>query len=583
MLIREMVKKYFRWTVALVGVMFVCGCLAPSQRQGERLNTASSPLDGGYRSLLEDPQAKAWFGYSRYRMLGHAGRWDDALSAINDALVFDPQSSVLQLELARTRLKLKQPQAAVAVLKNLLEAEPDNLEARELIGNLYSYLNQYDNAAESYRELLSHYPGHVPVEMMLAAALKGAGRGEEALEVLDGVLQRNPQQYNAQLLRAAVLTLLERRDEALEQYREVLDSYPDHIQTLLSYGRLLGEREGDAEEVLYLDALERNPQATGVRQRLGQLYLLRDNYAAAYQQFRLLLEQFPDNSRLLARVSMLAFRLERWPEVEQGIRQLRRLDSERDPQHYYLAVALAGQDRYDEAIGELEQIPDEEVKSAEVALQLSYYYSRVGRTEDATALLQGLIDKGQTSVDIYYYLAVFEVELKHYEKARRTLKAGLIDHPGNTRLLYQLGIVQEKTGETERAASTMLQILDIDGDHADALNYLAYFQAELGEDLLLALTRARRAYELMPRGYIADTLGWVLYKLERYDESLIYLSKAGEEIRDDAVVMEHLGDVYYKLQRRQEAWDSYHRAFELNSENRDARERLEQKRKDIAL
>ena len=55
-------------------------------------------------------------------------------------------------------------------------------------------------------------------------------------------------------------------------------------------------------------------------------------------------------------------------------------------------------------------------------------------------------------------------------------------------------------------------------------------------------------------GYITDSLGWALYKLEKYDDAKIYLQKAVQLMPSDPIVNDHFADVLWmngkKLQAR---------------------------------
>ncbi len=94
----------------------------------------------------------------------------------------------------------------------------------------------------------------------------------------------------------------------------------------------------------------------------------------------------------------------------------------------------------------------------------------------------------------------------------------------------------------------MLKIIELDPDHFDALNYLGYSWAERNKNLPEALTMIEKALKIKPDApYIIDSLGWIYYKLERYEEALGQLKKAYESMKEDPTVLEHLGDVYLKL------------------------------------
>ena len=71
----------------------------------------------------------------------------------------------------------------------------------------------------------------------------------------------------------------------------------------------------------------------------------------------------------------------------------------------------------------------------------------------------------------------------------------------------------------------------------------------------------RKAAALQPSdGYIADSLGWVLYRMSRYDQAVPHLEKAVELMPYDPVINDHLGDAYWRVGRKLEARFQWQRA-----------------------
>jgi Flp pilus assembly protein TadD len=80
-----------------------------------------------------------------------------------------------------------------------------------------------------------------------------------------------------------------------------------------------------------------------------------------------------------------------------------------------------------------------------------------------------------------------------------------------------------------------------------------------------------------------DSLGWVYFKSGKYHEALKVLLKAAETVKDDPVVLEHLGDVYDKLGLREKARESWERSIEFHQKGEDEnlKKRVEEKIKDL--
>jgi len=173
-------------------------------------------------------------------------------------------------------------------------------------------------------------------------------------------------------------------------------------------------------------------------------------------------------------------------------------------------------------------------------------------------------------------LAALYEEQQDIPQALKALERGLRIFPGDGGLLYHQGVIHERGKNRDQAIAAMRQVIEIDPEHAEALNFLAYIYAEEGIHLDEALDLAGRALELKPEGHIIDTLGWVYFKLRRYGEARVELERAALLMPDDSVVQEHLGDVYRALKLWDKARRAYLRALELNPDNASVSEKLEE-------
>jgi len=135
----------------------------------------------------------------------------------------------------------------------------------------------------------------------------------------------------------------------------------------------------------------------------------------------------------------------------------------------------------------------------------------------------------------------------------------------NFQPLYFRAICYEREEQWENAVADFKQVLEIDSEDADTLNYLGYTWVDRGENLTEAFKMIETAVELQPEsGAIVDSLGWAHYKLGRYTEARKNLEKAAELTPNSATIIDHLGDVYWKLGRYREAGFQWERALEFD-------------------
>ncbi len=184
--------------------------------------------------------------------------------------------------------------------------------------------------------------------------------------------------------------------------------------------------------------------------------------------------------------------------------------------------------------------------------QLARIYVQEDNKEQALKLLSRAY-KDLASKDIYETFDYaeflknnekFEESIFHYDKVISEVKK---DHPLYVEATDGRGVAYERIGEWDKAEKDLLASLEINPDQAYVLNYLAYSWIEQGVKIKKSLNMLEKANKLRSNDpYITDSLGWALFKLERYKESKDYLQLAVKLLPGDPIVNDHYGDALWK-------------------------------------
>ena len=138
-------------------------------------------------------------------------------------------------------------------------------------------------------------------------------------------------------------------------------------------------------------------------------------------------------------------------------------------------------------------------------------------------------------------------------------------------LFYSRGISYERSDQWEEAEADFRHALTLAPDQPNVLNYLGYSLVEQNRNLDEALGMIQRAVAARPTsGYIVDSLGWVFYRLGRYEEAAAQVARAVELEPNDSIVNDHLGDVYWMVGRYREAEFQWSRALSFDAEPAEA-------------
>jgi Tfp pilus assembly protein PilF len=164
-------------------------------------------------------------------------------------------------------------------------------------------------------------------------------------------------------------------------------------------------------------------------------------------------------------------------------------------------------------------------------------------------------------------------EKKDYGTASDVLKMGIEKFPDQVQLRFFLGTIQDRLGNKDQVINNMKLVIEMDPNHVQGLNYLAFTYADSDKNLEEAEKLVRRALELEPQdGYILDTLGWVLYKKGQFNESIKILESAYKHQPNESIIAEHLGDAYNKHQMVEKARQMYQKAAETESDDEKLKE-----------
>jgi len=179
-----------------------------------------------------------------------------------------------------------------------------------------------------------------------------------------------------------------------------------------------------------------------------------------------------------------------------------------------------------------------------------------------------------TMGDVYRQMQQYNQAVISYSEAIRKMEP---NDPQLWYVYYVRGISYERIGDWPKSDADFRQSLELQPNRPQVLNYLGYSLVERRENLDEALAMIERAVALRPNsGYIVDSLGWVYYRLGRFEDAVEPMERATELMATDPIVNDHLGDVYWMVGRFHEARFQWQRALSFDPEETEA-ERIRRK------
>ena len=196
-----------------------------------------------------------------------------------------------------------------------------------------------------------------------------------------------------------------------------------------------------------------------------------------------------------------------------------------------------------------------------LALNYSFYLSY----DEAIININKLLEKNNNLYPIKKILADTHRIEKNYKLAIQLYNEMIERNENDLWSIYYLrGICFERLGQWDKAEKNFLKSLDLKPDSPNVLNYLAYGWVERNIRLDQSLEMLKAAYAANPESsYIIDSLAWAYFKKNNYTEAAKLMEKVIDIAPGEAISLDHLGDIYYAMNRKREAIHFWQQALEL--------------------
>jgi len=200
---------------------------------------------------------------------------------------------------------------------------------------------------------------------------------------------------------------------------------------------------------------------------------------------------------------------------------------------------------------------------AQSSLAINYLYN--SSYEDAENKILSIVENNNKNYSLKKILGDFYRYNKKYDLALSVYNEMIEENRGDVwNIYYMRGICFEQLGNWDLAEKDFLKSLEIKPDTPNVLNYLAYGWVEREIKLDRSLQMLEEAYEANPDSfYIIDSLAWAHFKKNNLSEAARLMEMVIDIAPGEAISLDHLGDIYYAMNRKREAIHFWQQALEL--------------------
>lgn len=195
-------------------------------------------------------------------------------------------SEILSIIWAKILNAIGDRKAAKTVLLNLMEKYPDTYKGHILLAKIYEKEGGTRKAIDEYVKAVDSNKRDYDSYYRIAELLKDLDRKDEAITMLNNLLQNKPEYYDASLLLGELLCQQERFKEAVSVYNDALRYRPADFELYYSLG-IVYTRLNDFANAkdCYDKAATINHKLYGAKYNLGQIALIEEDLEEAEKYF----------------------------------------------------------------------------------------------------------------------------------------------------------------------------------------------------------------------------------------------------------------------------------------------------------
>jgi tetratricopeptide (TPR) repeat protein len=480
----------------------------------QKLAQNSSSAEKAYRKVLElEPDNEdALTGLAMvYSDLGDTAAASQMLKRVAER---NPSLRTLTA-LAAAYEQMKEFKLAADTYRRAVELNKENPDLKRAYAQSLFQAEDYDTAGTVFQELANEDANDLLAALRLSQIYRQKRDFKKAQEFAAKARQLDPNNLEIQYNEVSLLEAEGKQTEAIARLKEILAAMPKKPESI----------SDKSNRIILLE-------------RLGILYRLSEQTANAVATFREIAELDPDSG---------------------GRASAQIIDA------YRAGKDFTSADK--EAKLALEKYPKDRLLKTVVANA----QTDLGRFKEAETTLKSMLD-GKSDRETWISLSQVYEKAKNFDEMAKAIDTAdklSSSNEEKENIFFLRGAMYERQKKYDLAEAEFRKALKLNPESAAAANYLGYMLADRNTRLTEALELIQKAVAAEPtNGAYLDSLGWVLYRLNRLDEAAEQLLRSLERGSRDPTVHDHLGDVYSSQNKLKDAisqWDKALREWHSNA------------------
>ena len=507
------------------------------------------------------------------------GEYDAAFQLYSHCLDIYPGSAAVLYEISQFYMFLGQEAKGEEALKQAVRSDDTNFWYKQTLASYYQSKQNWLKAISVYEDMAQIFPSRLEPLLSLADLYSRTKSYESLVTTLDRIEELDGKSEQISMEKFRAYLQLDNMDKAFSEIKSLVDEYPYDMRyrTVLGDVYLSNGRNDEALKV-YQDILKEEPDYAPAMVSLASYYQKTGQDSLYDMQIdSILVNENVDTKLKLDFMRQLIMKSEQTDRDSTKIIRLfetiltRKQPNADVPMLY--AQYLITKKMEKESVPVLNKVLSLDPENKPARLQLLGYAIRDNNLDEVIRVATPATVYNPDAMEFYYYLGLAHYQKDETDKALEVFNKGVqqINEKSDKNIASDfysiLGDLYHSREMKAEAYAAYDSSLVYNPNNINTLNNYAYYLSVERTNLDKAEEMSFITVKAEPENstYL-DTYAWILFEKGRYTEARIYIEQAMENGGDSSqVIVEHCGDIYYKLGEKDKALELWKKALNLEA------------------
>lgn len=222
------------------------------------------------------------------------GEYEKAIEQFNKLIAIDPNLYEAKVGAAKALINLNNFETSLAIAKELLHKDPENVTYLEIMGNSLSGLKYFWTALKVWRKISLHRPNDLDVVFRIAQALSEIGFVDQAKTMIrrgiDMHLSREEIEWKRVRSFGQMANLINDKEYARKAFNAVMEACPEGNDILRAYVEVNDIKSDDPAAASFHASLEKGnldqTSKTATHFALADIYHSEKDYDKAFAHYK---------------------------------------------------------------------------------------------------------------------------------------------------------------------------------------------------------------------------------------------------------------------------------------------------------